>query len=165
MHKKSEADKVAYTVIDIIKKLSYIEEKACLIYRELVYQSDNIPKLKILASVLEKEEKRHVEYYKTLVEKLENEHVHEIDIDIYDKVSFLLDSFKSRITNPQTLQVGDLVKYSLDFERKNLAVLLDIQGRLVRSEADTETITYKTLIDIIRQEKTHIINLEKFVAN
>lgn len=156
---------MAYTVIDIMKKLSYIEEKAYLIYRELVYQSDNIPKLKILASVLAKEEKRHIEYYKTLIEKLENKPVHEIDIDIYDKVSFLLDSFKSKITNPQTLKVGDLVEYSLDFERKNLAVLLDIQGRLVRSEADTETITYKTLIDIIKQEKTHIINLEKFVAN
>lgn len=165
MHKKSEANRVAYTVIDIMKKLSYIEEKAYLIYRELVYQSDNIPKLKILASVLAKEEKRHIEYYKTLIEKLENKPVHEIDIDIYDKVSFLLDSFKSKITNPQTLKVGDLVEYSLDFERKNLAVLLDIQGRLVRSEADTETITYKTLIDIIKQEKTHIINLEKFVAN
>ncbi|MDF2674760.1 MAG: hypothetical protein K0R09_3028 [Clostridiales bacterium] len=44
-------------------------------------------------------------------------------------------------------------------------MLLNIQGRVIRSEADTEPITYKTLIDIIKHEKTHIINLDKFVAN
>lgn len=70
--------------------------------------------------MLAKEEERHVKFYSKLKEEAKNQPNIEIDFDIYDKASKLLQEFKSRIIMPNATNVQDLLKFAVNFEKKIL---------------------------------------------
>jgi rubrerythrin len=159
-----EGEMMGYTILDLIEKMILIEEKVCSMYREMALFLKHSG-MKVVCEVLAREEERHIQYYKVFKGQLLQEDVVEIDFYIYDKVSFLLDSFKYRLEKPKAENTLELIKFALELEKENLALLLDIQGRLVQKEADTKTITYRALNDIIEEERSHVGNLEKFLKN
>jgi bacterioferritin (cytochrome b1) len=153
---------MAYTVIDIIEKMIIIEDKARSMYLSIAEgSSDNIT-LKLVAQALAKQEERHIVFYKGIKSSIDEEQIAEIDFTVYDRISSIIDNFKSMMSSPQTKNVKELINFALDFEKRNLALLIDIQGRLVRSIKDEHTITYKLISAMIEEEKSHISDIEKY---
>jgi len=154
---------MAYTIVDLLDKLIMIEQKGCNLYKNMTFMASEIPKIKTVAEILTKEEERHVAYYQSLKEKALGSPEVEIELDIYDRVSQLLIEFKRKIVLPQMGTVQELLKFALGFEKENVALLLDIQGRLVKKEEDTSSLSYKTISKIIEEEQKHVKNLEIYV--
>lgn len=145
-----------YTLSDLIQKLIDIEKTALDIYRKIGDRSKSESKvINIIARAIEKEEQKHIEYYENLKNNLSDELNETIDFYLYDRVSKLLFEFKSRIHIPQINNVQDLIKFSLEFEKNNIALLLDIQGRLLEKMDDVNNNMYKVISRIIKEEEKH----------
>jgi rubrerythrin len=147
---------VNYTLSDLIQKLIDIEKAALDIYIKIGERSKNESKvINIIARAIEKEEKKHIEYYEDLKNNLSDELNEIIDFYLYDRVAKLLFEFKSRICIPQISNVQDLIRYSLEFEKSNIGLLLDIQGRLLEKMDDVNNNIYKVISKIINEEEKH----------
>lgn len=157
-------DNMGYNIFDVLDKLIILEEKAIKMYRQIAATKDISPSLKTVALVLAKEEEKHIESYSVLMENFKDKELDEIDFDIYDKVSSLLNEFQSRIVMPEASDVKSLLSFALELESQNLALLLDIQGRMVKYKDDVEKVSYKVLEYLLEDEKKHIDNLKIFVA-
>lgn len=59
--------------------------------------------------------------------------------------------------------IEELLKFALDFEKQTLSLVLSIQGLLIRDSADSGTVTYNVLSEIVKEEKKHIENIERFL--
>ena len=155
---------MGYNIFDILDKLIILEKKAIKMYRQIAKAKDVSPSLKTVALVLAKEEEKHIESYNVLMENLKDKELDEIDFDIYDKVSSLLNEFQNRIVMPEASDVKSLLSFALELESQNLALLIDIQGRMVKYKDDVEKASYKVLEYLLEDEKKHIDNLKIFVA-
>ena len=58
-----------------------------------------------------------------------------------------------------------LINFTLDYDKQVLALFVDVQGRLLLKEADTETAVYKLLSTVIKQKRKQIEDLENLVNN
>lgn len=153
---------MSYNILDVLDKLIFIQKEIRETYKEIKTKTkDN--KINILSSVLIKEEERHIEYYKKLKEKFTNELDENIDFDIYDKISFLINQFKERLYYKSPNNVRELLEFALECEEQNKALLIDIQGRLVKNKEDSQTIAYKVLSIIIKEEEKHVKNIKFFI--
>ena len=87
---------MAYNVLDLLNKAINIAEKRKRTYNEAILNISKNSSLYILINVLIKNIDRTIEYYKKL--KLETNTVtgEEIDFDIYDKISFLINEFNQK---------------------------------------------------------------------
>lgn len=147
---------MAYTIFDLIQKLIDIEKDALEIYKKIEKKSKNESQvIGIVARAIEKEEQKHIEYYEKLKSDLNEELNESIDFYLYDRVAKLLFEFRSRIQLPKIDNVQDLIKYSLEFEKNNIGLLLDIQGRLLEKMDDVNNNVYKVISTIIEEEKKH----------
>lgn len=147
---------MAYTIFDLIQKLIDIEKDALEIYKKIEEKSKNESQvISIVARAIEKEEQKHIEYYEKLKSDLNEELNESIDFYLYDRVAKLLFEFRSRIQLPKIDNVQDLIKYSLEFEKNNIGLLLDIQGRLLEKIDDVNNNVYKVISTIIEEEKKH----------
>lgn len=158
---------MAYTIIDLLDKLIALEQAACKMYKDIAaLDNKKTPAFKTIINVFIKEEKRHIAYYQNLKNEASNFEDIVIDFDIYDKAYSLVNEFRNRIAIPSGVEtVKELLRFALDFEKRNVALLLDIQGRLVKSKEDREKASYKILSDLISEEEKHVKNLELFVKN
>ncbi len=77
----------------------------------------------------------------------------DIDFFIYDKISARIQQFKFNMNITKMDNVKELINFSIDFEKENLALLIDIQGQLVRKETDTNMLSYNVMGKIINEEK------------
>lgn len=154
---------MAYTIKDLLDKFILIEKNGYDMFINIAKSESSNEKMKTIARVFANEEKRHREMYKNLKEAIINENNIEIDFQIYDKASKLALQFlnNDRITNPQNLK--ELLIFSLNFEKENLALVLSIQGYLVKEQKDASTEKYKVLDEIIREEQKHIKSIEAFL--
>ena len=89
-----------------------------------------------------------------------NKEIEMIDFSIYDKISFLISQFNLRIHTADIRSAKELISFSLDFEGEILALFLDIQGRLIKTSADSNSTTYLILSDIIKAKNKLIHDLE-----
>jgi hypothetical protein len=154
-----------YTVQDIIEKLILIEQDGTKIYTDIADKfKESNPMLSILAKAFAKEEARHAQYYVNLKKEIKNEEEIEIDFHIYDQVAKLLYEYRNRLMLPELKEVRELIKYSLEFERKNIGLLLDIQGRLVTNPQDLSKARYEIFSKIIQEEREREKKLEKYLA-
>ncbi|MCT4595803.1 MAG: hypothetical protein N4A57_16270 [Anaeromicrobium sp.] len=154
---------MAYTVIDLLDKIILIEEMAKEMYEEMGKKYGEDIYMRTIVNVLVREEVRHIEYYNDLKKKCKDEE--SIDFHLYDKASFLLNKFKGNIIVPNVGTKEELLNFAIDFEKKNVAFLIDIKGRLVTSVNDSEKCLYKVLEMIIDEEQKHVDNIEKFVKS
>lgn len=156
---------MSYTIVDLLKKLEALEENAFSMYKELASLEEGYDiKLRTVARILASEEERHIALYRKLIGQAEKEPETTIDFSIYDKASSLVDSFKKRIVKPKVKSVKELVQFSVEFERENVALLIDIRGRMVRKEEDSVTFNYLTLTELIMEEQKHVETLNVFLT-
>lgn len=152
---------MAYNIVDLIGKLISIEERIANLYKQIKNNKTLPLTLQILARALYKEEERHINYYHQLRDELKGIKLSDFEVDIYDKVSFLVDSFKNTIIIPELTRPIDLINFALDFESKYMAVLIDIRGRTIKNEKDLNTDQYKYISCFIKEKKGHIKNIEQ----
>lgn len=154
-----------YTVCDIIEKLILIEKDCASMYNNIscrVKPSD--PMLSIMAKTLSKQEAKHAVFYEDLKDEISKKEAVEIDFFLYDKVAKLLYEFRSKMNLPELKNVRELIKYAYEFEKKNVALLLDIQGRLLLSLQDASKLTYEVISKTIEEERKHEDELKTYIA-
>lgn len=152
---------MAYTIVDLLDKIISIEEMAKKMYVDLSDKYKNDISTKTILNILVREEERHISYYKEI--KKECVKPEPIDFHLYDKASFLFNQFKGNIIAPKLENHEELLKFAVDFEKKNVAFLIDIRGRLVTNVEDIDKPMYKILDKVIEEEKKHVENLEQFL--
>lgn len=155
---------IAYNIYDVLDKLIIIENKSIGMYKQIAATKNEYPSIKIVAKVLAREEEKHVKSYDNLKESLKEKELDEIDFDVYDKISGLISEFQSRIIMPNIYNVKELILSALVLESQYLALLVDIQGRMVKKKEDVERISYKVLEGLLEDEKKRINNLKVFLA-
>lgn len=154
---------MGYSIVDLLDNLIVIEQNTCRMYRYIASSDSSAANsLKTVAMVLAKEEERHIAFYQNIKKEVSLHKDIEIDFDIYDKASSLVLEFKKFIAKPQAKNAEELVQYALNMERENVALLLNVQGRLVRKPDDRDTMSYLALSDLITEEQKHINNLQVF---
>lgn len=157
---------MSYTISDLLEKLINIEENTLDIYNEI--QGNLESKFKafdIIIQVIKKEELKHIKYYKDLKKEFENNSNEEIDFYLYDRVAKILFEFKNQSNLPKISNVQDLIRYAFEFEKNNIALLIDIQGRLIQKEDDMNKKVYKVINDIINEERGHEKMFEELIIS
>lgn len=153
-----------YTLIDLLKKLREIEETACQMYIDIWNNCQETDiKLKTAAKVLVAEEKRHIQFYNKIIQDANDQTGIEIDFDVYDKISSLMNEFKRRIYVPELNSLRELINFACEFEKANTALLLDIRGRMVRDKEDSTNFNYVAITEIILEEIKHTEQLQMFL--
>ncbi len=151
---------MAYTLVDLLDKLIFIEEKGYEMFMEIAEAHPDQEKIKTLVKVFANEEKRHAATYEILKNKLKENTLHELDIALYDKaVKFIYDFFKLERT-PRIENIRDVLEYCLDFEKENLALVTIVHGTLFK-EGDKES--QEIFSSILEEEKKHVQNIKAFL--
>ncbi|QBD87863.1 hypothetical protein EW636_10110 [Clostridium tetani] len=153
---------MAYTALDLLDKIIYVEEKKRDICGAGLDKAKNDMRIYILIKVMMKNLDRSIEFHKELKEQMLKSKMEEIDFIVYDKISFLIDEFSTKLLAPDIFNIKGLIKFCLEFQRDILALCIYIQGRIVQREEDMNTSTYKALNAMIVEKKKEIKNLEEF---
>jgi hypothetical protein len=144
---------LGYNIIDVMDKAIAIGHKRKELYIGIGKQENQPPSVKILSKVLADNVDKTLVYYERLKKEANDEN---IDFAIYDKISFLINQFNLRIHTTDAKTPKELLNFSINLEKEVLALLLDIQGRLVKTSEDTNLSTYVILSDMIKT-KTKLI--------
>lgn len=157
---------MGYNIIDIIDKLMMIKKKTREIYLNISEMNEEDKAFSLVAIALMKIQEKHIVYYKELKKNIGKD-VEKIDFWIYDKISFLIDEYKNRVdileVNPKNMK--EILNLALDFEKKNSALIIDIQGRLVNKEVDVQSKTYSVLSEMIQKEEKYLNDLKNIIEN
>jgi hypothetical protein len=152
---------MGYSVMDLIDKAINIAVRRKAIFENIEQEKCDVPSIKIISKVLAKEVDTTIQYYETLKKEVGNVEFEEIDFWTYDKMSFLVNEFNKKIYVPKINSVREYLRFSLNLEKDTYALLVDVQGRFVKSTSDVHTKTYKILSNIIDNTDKHIKTLEK----
>lgn len=145
-----------YTILDIIQNLINIEKEISNIFCKIKENTKGFSmKISLLAKTIEKQEKKHVEYYENLIHTLKGKLDETIDFYLYDKVSKLLHEYKTHIQIPEVNTAKDIIEFAIELEKSNIGLLLDIQGRLVLNTDDVYKAVYKVISVIVNEEREH----------
>ena len=158
---------MSYTINDLLENLINIEENTLEIYSEIqVNLESKFKALNIIIQVIKKEELKHIKYYKDLKQQFKNNsNNEEIDFYLYDRVAKIFFEFKNQNNIPKISDVQELIRYAFEFEKSNIALLIDIQGRLIQKKDDTNKKVYKIINDIIKEEREHEKMFEKLIIS
>ena len=152
---------MSYNIIDIVEKAIKIEEKRIFLINELINENKNLPTINLLGKVFEKESRKMIDYYKTIELELNNSKLEEIDFRTYDKISFLINEFFSIMFIPVVEKPKEYMNYALQLSSNQLALFLDIQGRLVNNSNRADGITYNVLSDIIVKLEQRVDSIKR----
>jgi len=119
--------------------------------------------MEIIPKILIKKIDNTIEYYEALKEEIGEESFEEIDIRIYDRISFLINEFSKKIYEPEINNVRDFLEFSLALEKDTYSLIIDIQGRFTENTSDVHTKTYKILSDMINNKADFVAALEKIL--
>jgi hypothetical protein len=152
-----------YTIIDLIDKLSKIDEEQYYLYLSISENTNIDNNLKIMAKVLFNEEKKHLLIFQELKENSSIYSDIEIDFATYDRSVELIYEFSKIKSRIPIINVHELFKAALIFEKENLSLLLIVQGLLIKSYTDIESRNYIILSKIIEEEQKHIDSIESIL--
>lgn len=149
-----------YDIRDLLDKAISITKQKKIIYEKIEFPPDDRP-LQSLLHVMTLSAQKDLIFYQNLRESIHEDAAQEIDFAAYDMISSLINQFIRGFTVPQIKTRQELIAFSLNFEKSLYALMVDIQGRLVQAEGQN-TITYRTLSQMIQRKKKNISNLEQF---
>ncbi|AOY78037.1 hypothetical protein [Clostridium formicaceticum] len=153
---------MGYTIIDVLDKLIKVKEIGHNMYAAIVAGEETNARIKTVAKVFAIEKNKHIMTYKSLRNQMITENFEEIDFDIYDKVSKLISRFNYAYPE-NIMDIKEFLRFSLKFEKENLALVINIQGLFVRTLKDIDSSAYNVLAEIIKEEEKHIRSIEIFV--
>ena len=151
---------MGYNIIDIIDKAINIANMRKELYTDISNKSHQPPAVKIISKVLADNVDKTFIYYDKLKKEVNDREIEIIDFAIYDKISFLIGQFNLRLHITDATTPAEFISFSLDLEKEILALFLDIQGRLIKTAADTTSIAYTILTDMIKNKTNLIHDLE-----
>lgn len=151
-----------YTILDIIDNLVYIVEKEISIFKDISNDENKDIRIKIMSDAIKKQCKKHKDLLENLKMKIGNELEEYVDFHSYDKISSRIQEFKGRIHKPNINSLDDFKNWLLCMEKDNLALLLDIRGRLVKKEIDINSLAYSIISRIVNEQKQYINMLVAF---
>lgn len=154
---------MGYNVIDLINKAIDISIKKKAIYEHIGQRKCDIPSMEMVSTILIKQINNTIRYYETLKREAEDRAFEEIDLSIYDRISFLINEFNKKMYEPQINNIRDFLEFSLISERDTYSLFIDIQGRFVKNTRDIHTKTYNILSDMINNKVKLITTLEKII--
>ncbi|EDK32594.1 ferritin family protein [Clostridium kluyveri] len=147
---------MTYKIFDLLQSLIDIENMSLKLYLKIEEHFKNeSQEINILAKTIAKQEQKHIEYYESLSSSLKGKLDDSIDFYLYDKISGLLFEFKKNIKIPEVNTPRHLIEFAIEFERNNVALLLNIQGRLLQNINDVNNRIYRVISIIIREEEEH----------
>ena len=155
---------MAYDVVDVLNKAIDINYKAIDTIESVECTFDNVYKQNIMTKVLRKGIERSIDYYSELKEETKNLELQDIDFMIYDKISFLVNEYNSRIFIPKVSDTNEYVRFVLNLVKEKHALFIDIQGRLANSEYGYDENTYNVINKVIENVKQQKESLEKICA-
>lgn len=155
---------MGYNIVDIINKAINISSRRREVYVKIGDEKSDMHSLKIMVRVLVKEIDKTIAFYEKLKEEVGNTEFEEIDFRIYDKISFLINEFNSRIFIGDINNTREFLELTVALEKDVYSLLINIQGRLVNDTEDVKTNTYKIISDIIKYKAQHILTLEKTIS-
>jgi hypothetical protein len=154
---------MGYNVIDILNKGIDVNLKRKAMIESIRQKKCDIPSMKVMSNVLIKQVDKTIQYYEQLKKEVKPEECDEIDFVIYDKISFLINEFNKRLYVPEVYNTRDFLSFSLHVEQDLYSLLIDIQGRLVKSTNALQTDTYKILSKAIKNISDHIETLKSII--
>lgn len=154
---------MAYNIIDLLNKAISISIRKKEIYENIKQKKCDIPSMEIIPKILIKKIDNTIEYYEALKDEIGEESFEEIDIRIYDRISFLINEFSKKIYEPEINNVRDFLEFSLALEKDTYSLIIDIQGRFTQNTSDVHTKTYKILSDMINNKADFVAALEKIL--
>lgn len=152
-----------YNIFDIVDKTIKIEEKRIDIINNLIDENRNLPAINLLGKVFRKESFKMISYYKDIKSEISTMEVEEIDFTTYDKLSFLITEFYNRMYIPNIKTVKEYLKYVLNIATDELALFIDIRGRIVNGSGNSCEITYEILSKIILRLEEQVKNIDKLL--
>lgn len=153
---------MAYNVLDLIDKAIDIVSNKLNIYKQILMEED-LNTTVLVRNAYIKECEKSILHYKELKSELQNRELEEIDFVVYDKISFLINEFNSKHGNKKVTSKKELNEFTLNYEKDILALLIDIQGRLIRRESDATSIAYEVLNKLIKEKKAYIKGLKEYI--
>ena len=145
-----------YYITDVVGKLVKIDEKIESIYNDI---SNYSKKLKVTSRVLAKDKQRQVSVYTGFENKIKVDEKDFLDYLVYDKVSSLISQLDAEMQLSYPANTKDLLVYALDIESRELALQLDVKGRLL----SLNTTQNEVMDFLIGEEKKHIVSINNFL--
>ncbi|WP_224037744.1 hypothetical protein [Clostridium gelidum] len=155
---------MGYNVLDIINKAIDIQNRRKIILKRVVSENKAKANIILMSKVLCNQIDEIIRYYHELEDEIRDTEFEEIDIIIYDKISFLINEFNIKIYHSDIENGKDYLKFSLNLAKDTYSLFIDIQGRLVKNINDTSTKTYDILSKIINNIKKQIRTIEKTIS-
>lgn len=152
---------MGYNAIDILYKAINIEERRKIIIKSIECENKSNPVILLMSKVLCQQIDKRINHYKKLKDQIKDSDLEEIDVSIYDRISFLINEFNNKVYSPQVNNVQDYLKFSIELAKDKYSLFIDIQGRLFNNNKDTNTKTYEVLSDIINTISKQIEVTEK----
>jgi hypothetical protein len=151
-----------YTGLDLMEKLILQAKWRKQIWANLKKKEKDVGK-KILLKMLRDKTSRDITYYEQLTVQMKTQEAEIIDFFIYDKVASLMNQYKARIESiPQLKTKNEIINFAIELEEGMIALLLDIQGRLVQKSEAEDTRIYKLLLEMIDQKSKYVDELKRF---
>lgn len=154
---------MGYNVIDLINKAINITIRKKDIYEKIRQEKCDSQSMEIVLTVLIKQIEKTIQYYETLKKEMGDANFEEIDFGIYDRISFLINEFNEKMSEPQINNVRTFLEFSLGLEQNTYILFIEIQGRFVENTSDTHTKTYTILSNMINNKAEFITTLEKLI--
>jgi len=155
---------MGYNVLDIIDKAIDIQNRRKTILKSVVSEHKTKATIILMCKVLCNQIDEIISYYHELEDEIRDTEFEEIDIIIYDKISFLINEFNNKIYYQDIENAKDYLKFLLNLAKDTYSLFIDIQGRLVKNINDTSTKTYDILSKIINNIKKQIETIEKTIS-
>ena len=155
---------MGYNIIDILEKAINIENRRKIILKRVVSENKAKANIILMSKVLCNQIDDIIRYYHELEDEIRDTEFEEIDIIIYDKISFLINEFNIKIYYSDIENGKDYLKFSLNLAKDTYSLFIDIQGRLVKNINDTSTKIYDILSKIINNIKKQIETIEKTIS-
>jgi hypothetical protein len=148
-----------YDIRDVLNKGIDIAKKRKNFY-EVARDNQGDIRLRMIVNVLIKSTENEILNYENLILGITDEMAEGLDFAFYDKISSLVNQFSRTIVGPSTNNRKDLIKFAIDQENSVLALILDIQGRLVMDNESYDNQAYKVLSEVIEEKRKLISQLE-----
>lgn len=155
---------MGYNVIDVIDKAINIANERKTKHKNIGKQKGDVQSIKIMSTVFVKQADKTIEYYETLKKELKSLKFEDIDFDVYDRMSFLVNEFNKKEYLEEIngiKDVKDYLKFSLNLEKDIYSLFVDIKGRFVKNTSDVNTKTYEILSKIVDNKANSVSMLEK----
>ena len=81
----------------------------------------------------------------------------------YDKISFLINEFNSKVYFPDIKNPIEYLQFALDLSKERYSLFIDLQGRLANNIGNVENQTYDILSMIINRIKEEISSIENAI--